>query len=61
MCSLLSVGGNMTVNEKLYLDAKNKIILLKEKGLLSELQVAYLLNKAREKLELKVEDLSIYL
>lgn len=61
MCSLLSVGGNMTVNEKLYLDAKNKIISLKEKGLLSELQVAYLLNKAREKLELKVEDLSIYL
>lgn len=51
----------MTVNEKLYLDAKNKIILLKEKGLLSELQVAHLLNKAREKLELKVEDLSIYL
>ena len=51
----------MEQKEDLYLNAKNKLLVLFEKGFISDLQLYYLLNLARQKLGLITLDKSIYL
>ena len=51
----------MEQKEDLYLDTKNKLLVLFEKGFISDLQLYYLLNLARQKLGLIALDKSIYL
>jgi len=61
MCSLLSVGGIMTVNENIYIEIKNKLIALNKNGLISNKQLDCLLDSARKKLGLFALTKSIYL
>ena len=51
----------MKENERLYIDVKSKILLLKENKFIDQEQATFLLNKARKKLGLKYENESIYL
>ena len=51
----------MKLNERLYIDVKFKILSLKESKFIDQEQATFLLNKARKKLGLKVENESIYL
>lgn len=50
----------MKINERLYEDAKRRILSLQKNGFLTETQVTFLLDDIRKKLGLRVLMRSIY-
>ena len=57
---LISVRRLMKINERLYEDAKRRILSLQKNGFLTETQVTFLLDDIRKKLGLRVLMRSIY-
>lgn len=54
-------GHQMEEKEKLFRETKSQLIILNKKGLISSLQLSFLLVLARKKLNLPCVDISIYL